>query len=195
MIIRKEDLVKVLFCMLVVEYRNMAEGLFRALLTFQTKNVILMRYWNNGINSLNATMDITLRTIEIILNEFIPKVYHGLKIEMLDDIEDFNNKMDIVVEDCKYSQILADSGCLKDGIIPRDEELEEGVTITPFLTHLHFIHYCEVIDKYYPHLIADTNTEDLFLSLSMMSDRYFTEMWKDINLMSIEILKERGTVN
>lgn len=192
---KKEDLIKIFYCALVVEYRNMCEGFFRTLITYQTKNEYLIKYWNNGTNVLSDNMNRVLRTIENILEEFIGKIFVRLKIEFPDDNDDFNKKMDIVVENSKYVKYLEENNILDDSIIPEDNELEEGVTMTPFLTHLHYIHYCEIIDKYYPHLVADSNTEDLFLSLAIMSDKYFTDMWEDITINSVERFKEIGSIN
>lgn len=192
---KKEDLVKIFYCALVVEYRNMCEGFFRTLITYQTKNQYLIKYWNNGVNVLSDNMSKVLRTIENILEEFIGKIFVKLKIEFPDDIEDFNKKMDIVVGNSEYVKYLEENGILDDSMIPEDNEIEEGVTISSFLTHLHYIHYCQIIDKYYPHLVADSDTEDLFLLLAIMSDKYFAEMWDDVTVNSVERFKETGSIN
>lgn len=192
-----EYLTKIFYCDLVVNYKRMSEGLFELLINFQLKTVALIDYWNTGDNYLPEDSMKVLNTINNILNELIGRVYTTFNINV-DKNNDFVARMDYVTDNCKYAQILEDSGCLYDIYLPNDngKDFKENVISTSvFFNHLHFIHYCEVVDKYYPHLISDSNTEDLFLSLAIMSDKYFNDMWTDINIGSIEIFKERGTIN
>ena len=198
---RNEIMLTAIYNELLLNDYTRVEEIIRCLVYFRQKIVTSLNYWEDSIHALRGDLLDRHKEMLTLVTRIGDTVFQ--RLDLLEDKLDieirFNRKFDKMVGTCPFLNEFIEaygSTMINQDTIPDDIKDTDGsiLTKTAFFNHILFTHYVRMVELYYFDLL-EGREQELFFTVSSISEELCNIMWKDINVPFIDELSHSKQSN